>query len=254
VEPIFAEQVKDYITKYQPIISIPRTIEQVLIDMNPSVGQVLDLIDNDKDGKADDPGGVVTRICGGLYYNIEGYANHQYITEDAPDWVWGVINPYGVGFSLSTPQGGDIASKDGYFLIVDCGYGQFEFQLDSSINLGDCTEANPGPLTASFADANAAAGNFGVIAYSASGSVTFKSCRIIERAPLFNTPSYVEVKGSFSGVMNSMTGFPDGTVTFDNPAFDGAFNLVFLTFNLTGDPNGPVVNYLESNCEGGLKK
>ena len=240
---------KDYILTYTSAaaatlggqrLNLPIPIEQLLIDLKPSAGQtVLNLIDLDGDGTFDVPGMVVNRICGGLNYKVDGYGSYQYNAKNDKTWIWGIINTS--GFAISTPAGVTISDA---LLTLNCFI--CSFKIGTSFSITDSATANPGTAEMGYTQnqANLGSSPFGT---GVSGSWNIDSCRIVERDLLFNQPLWVQVQGSFTGVLKMMD---PPKPNLHNESIKGYFDMLFSTLGLVNS-GSPLVNYLEANCQGG---
>jgi len=240
---------KDYILKHTyptaaqlqgRLLSLPLAIEQFLIDLVPPVpGAVLDLIDANRDGDWDEPGLVVNRICGGLNYKVDGYGSFQYTSGNDRNWIWGLINQN--GFLITTPAD---ATEHEALLTLHCV--TCSFKVNADFNITDSGTANPGTAEMAFVQDQAAVNSpFG---NGVSGTWGVDACRIVERDPIFGDPLWVQVRGDINGLVRMLD--PPSPNLHDE-AMSGYFNLLFSTLPLIGS-GSPVVNYLETNCEGGI--
>lgn len=81
----------------------------------------------------------------------------------------------------------------------------------------------------------------------AGGAWRIESCRIVERVPGTSAPLWAQVTGSFDGVLRmSDPPSPD----LHDASVRGSFSLLMTTVSLIAS-GSPIVDHLESRCEGG---
>ncbi len=200
-------------------------IGQLILDLSPG-SPVEDYLDPEGLGNYGSTGIVMSRICRGLSYTVEGYGTHEIHGTDS-----------GVAAGIIAAEEFTITgSTDETLFLVD---------VPSPFALGTyavARDATAGSATVQFTDTNALAGGEGT-----SGQFTVESCRIDERNPLTNDPMIISAAGVLAGLMEVSLVDPPG---ISSHAFEGYFNLTFTLANVqTGDP---LLQYIEESCEGGI--
>lgn len=225
-------QIKSYIkTNSYPTSSLvggrrlilPLPVEQLLIDM-PAPKPLLDLVDIDiEPGKADNPGLVMHRICGGSHISIKGYGSVTFLGDTA-----GVsnINAFGVQITCASSISTLGISLHDYHCIGE----SFPF----------VQETGSGTATAElmFVDTTIIGGGTAI-----AGSITVTRCEITARNAIDQNPIMLRLEGVYSGVLE----WTDQSGTLTTKEFDGALSLPLLY--AASDP--AVTQYLERNCVGG---
>lgn len=199
-------------------------IGQLILDLSPG-SPVEDYLDPEGLGNYGSTGIVMSRICRGLSYTVEGYGTHEISGTDS-----------GVAAGIIAADEFTITgSTDETLFLVDA---PSPFALGTYDVVRDATA---GSATVQFTDTSAPAGGEGT-----SGEFTVESCRIDERNPLTNDPLIISAAGTFDGLMEISLVDPP---VISSHAFEGYFNLTFTVANVqTGDP---LLQYLEESCEGG---
>lgn len=197
-------------------------ILQMLMDRGAGAA-VLDLIDvSEPEGEPDLPGQVVNRLCGGADLTIPGLGSWHYSAEEEISGSF--IND--LGFGLIFNDDDEVTN----FSVL--GSGQPFALLDEY--------AIPNVVQAVFANSETADAGSAV-----SGGLIFTRCEIVDRNGLDDTPLYIQLEGSGSGVMEIIE--PPNIVPQSHD-FELEFNIPLI--NMGG---AAVSTKLEELCDQGKK-